>query len=71
MAQVKFRLDKETWKKIGKGALIALGGTAGTVILEYATKVNFGAWTPLVVSGISIVINACREYVKGEKKDAG
>ena len=64
--QVKYRFDKETLRKIGRGALIALAGTTGTVLLQYATNSNFGAYTPVVTAGISILVNIAREYVKGQ-----
>ncbi len=67
VAQIKYTFDTETLTKIWKGALIALGGVAGTYILEYAMKTDFGKWTPLVVAGIAIVINVAREFTKGEK----
>ena len=65
MAQQKFSFDVETIKKIGKGIAIALGGATGVYILQCITQADFGNWTPAIVAVISILINVCREYVKG------
>lgn len=67
LAQKKYSFDTDTLAKIGKGVLIALGGVTGTYIIESVTQIDFGKWTPLVVAGCSILINICREYVKGSK----
>ena len=68
LAQTKYSFDIETLKKIGKGVLIALGGVTGAYIIESVTQVDFGKWTPMIVAGCSILINVCREYVKGDSK---
>lgn len=67
MAQTKYKFDKETWKKIIRGVAIALSGPAGVALLDYV-GVSFGAYSPLVGAGLSILVNVCREYVKGEEQ---
>ncbi len=64
MAQIKYSLDKETLTKIGKGAAIALSGPVGVALIQYA-GVSFGSYSPLAAAVISILVNTCREYVKG------
>lgn len=65
--QKKFSFDKETWIKILKGAIIAATGTAGLYILEAAGKIDFGdSITPIVAAVIPVLVNAIREWMKGE-----
>lgn len=64
MRQKKNSFDKETLRKIGRGAAIALSGPLGVAMIDYA-GVSFGSYSPLVAAAISILVNACREYVKG------
>lgn len=65
MSQIAYKLDKETLGKIGRGALIAMGGALCTFLLEAIPGIDFGSATPLVVGISSIVINAVREWIKG------
>ncbi len=66
MNQKKNSLDKETFIHIVKGALIAGGGVALTYILQAISMMEFGEWTAIVVGICSILINAIREFIKGE-----
>lgn len=66
MKQEAFSFDKKTLKKIGKGALIAGGGAAIVAILQYVQGVDFGANSAIVGAVCSVLINALREYIKGE-----
>lgn len=63
--QTENSFDKETMKKIGKGALIAGGGAILTYCAENIGNIDFGVYTPLVVAILSIVINMVKEYRKG------
>ena len=65
--QVAFSFDKATLGKIGRGALIAGGGTAIIYILQVISSMDFGQFTPLAVAIASIGINVCKEYVAGKK----
>jgi hypothetical protein len=67
--QTKNCFDNETLKKIGKGAMIAIGGALLTYLVEHIADFNFGDAAPLVVVVASILINSLREYKKGV--DAG
>jgi len=66
MTQVKKKFCKTTVKKIAKGAGIAGGGVAVLYILQALTSVDFGSYTPLVTGVLAVLINAIREYVKGQ-----
>jgi hypothetical protein len=65
--QTAYKLDKVTLCKIGKGALIAMGGVLCTYLLEVIPGIDFGSLTPAIVGISSIVINAIREWIKGQK----
>ncbi len=56
-------LSKGDIKKIGKGLLIALTGAALTYITEQIPNVDFGVWTPAVVAGWSVIVNAVRQLL--------
>lgn len=64
--QKKFSFDKITVKKIGKGALISSTGAIGLYLLNFCSKLDVGIWTPVIASGIPILANMIREWVKGE-----
>jgi len=66
MAQIKRSFDIETLTKIGKGALIAMGGALCTYLLEALPNINLGDFTPVFVGVFSILINAMREWFKGQ-----
>ena len=53
------------WKKVGTGALIAIAGALLTYISEVITGINFGSWTPVVVTVWSVAANIARKYLTG------
>jgi hypothetical protein len=65
--QVAYAFDKASIIKIGKGAVIAGGAVAVLYILEVLTQLDFGSASPVVVGILSILINAIKEYIRGEK----
>jgi ABC-type antimicrobial peptide transport system permease subunit len=65
--QKAYSLDKASLIKIAKGAGIALGGALLVYIAEVLPQVNFGAYTGIFVAIASILINAGKEYIKGQK----
>ena len=65
--QQQYSFDKTTLIKIAKGAGIAVGGALLTYMAENLTQLNFGAFTAIVVAVMSILINAGKEYIKGQK----
>lgn len=64
--QVKNSFDPVTLKKIGKGALIAMGGALCVYLLDIIPGLDFGSATPAIVGVASIIINSIKEYLKGQ-----
>lgn len=60
----KMTMTKDNWLKVGKGALIAVGGALLTYAAQFISDTDFGQWTPVVVSLGGILINMGREYLK-------
>ncbi len=72
MESKKYSLNKEELGKVGRGALIAIGGALVTYSAEIVVQIDFGTWTPIIVSISSILINAARKYLAGyESVDGG
>lgn len=63
MESKKYELKTEDFKKIGTGALIALGGALLTFTAETIPNIDFGEYTPVVVALSSILINAGRKFL--------
>lgn len=62
----KNTFDKETLIHIGKGAAIAGGGAAMLYFLQAISQLSFGEWTAVVTAICAILINAVKEYLRGE-----
>ena len=60
-------LDKESMLKLAKGACLAGGAAFLTFALVEIAKMDFGAYTPMVVAMIGILLNAIKVFVQGEK----
>jgi len=60
-------MSKDDIISIIKGAGIAGVGAALTVLTQWATSTDFGAWTPLIVAGLSILANVVRKASTGGK----
>jgi len=57
-------IDKVGLKKLGKGSLIAGAGAILTYIANDFGILDFGSqWTPIVVAGLSIAVNALRKLL--------
>lgn len=52
---------KEKLIKVGKGAVIAAVGAALTYLSEAMLGWDYGEYTPVVVAGLSILVNAIRK----------
>jgi hypothetical protein len=63
--QIKNSFDKATLIKIGKGALISGGAALSVYVLEAVSAMDFGQATALIVAIAGILINAIKEYKKG------
>lgn len=62
----KYQFNKQDLIKIGKGALIALGGAILTYAASIVGNIDFGAATPIVVALAGILINAGRMFLAGK-----
>ncbi len=59
----RFALDKENLRKIGKGAAMALAGALLTYLADLLPQIDFGAWTPLVAAGFSVLANSAHKFL--------
>lgn len=62
----RYSLNKEDGKKIAKGAVIAILGAILTYASQTVSSTDFGTWTPLIVAGSSILINAGLKFTSGK-----
>lgn len=67
MESQKFQLNKQDMLKVGKGAVIAVSGAFLTYFLQVLPNIDFGSLTPLVVAGLSILVNFGLKFVSTEK----
>ena len=63
----KYKLDKKDLAKVGKGALIAIGGGAVVYGLNVLPLIEFGQYTPLVMVLIMPLLNIARKWFAGKK----
>lgn len=66
MESKKYHLNNEDLKSIGRGLVIAMFGAGLTYTSALVTQIDFGAWTPLVVTFWSVVVNAIRKLLEGK-----
>ena len=64
--QLRKQFDPETLKKVGKGALIAGGGAMAIYLLQWLTTLDLGQFTLVAGAIAGILINAIKEYFKGQ-----
>ena len=74
MEQKAWTLDKVTLKKIGKSALLVLGGTflsfLSTNMVQIFTAFNSPAEYQVYLAGFfTWAINAVQEYIKGKQNE--
>lgn len=62
----KWKLNKVDLKKVGKGALIAVGGALLTYLTELLPAVEWGSYTPIVVAVGGILVNVGWKVLKGQ-----
>jgi hypothetical protein len=53
--------------RVIRGAVIAGLGAGVVIALQEVGKIDFGAWTPVVVAGASILINAINVWLTSKK----
>ena len=64
--QKRYKFDKDTLVKIGKGAGIAGGAAVLTYLANNLGELDLGAYTGLVVAVLSILINIVKEWRRGK-----
>jgi hypothetical protein len=64
----RFWLDTEDWKKIGKGALLALAPAVVVFLGDLTSMVDFGASAPIIAAIASIGINFLRKWITDNTK---
>ncbi len=64
----KYTLDSIDWAKVGKGMLIALIGTLGTIAIQLASSIEWGMWSPVVGALLSVLTNILTKYFSGPVK---
>jgi hypothetical protein len=66
--QKRYSFDKETIIKIGKGALIALTGSAALGLLDYLGQLQIDnpAFAAFMVWIVPVATNTIKEWVKGK-----
>lgn len=60
-------LVTEDWKKVGKGAVIAVIGALLTYGTTFVTTYSFGNYTPLVVAVWSVLVNLGWKCIKSNQ----
>lgn len=68
---MNFNLSQENWLKVGKGVLIAMAGAGLTYMSEFASGVDFGMLTPVVVSAFSVAVNFLRKLKEENSVNVG
>ena len=64
----RFQLNKEDAYKLAKGGTIAMAGALLAYIARMAPLVDWGEqYTPLVVAGLSIIVNLFRKWLQGQR----
>lgn len=59
----RWELYREDLKKVGVGALVALGGALATYAETAIPGIDFGQWQVLVVAVNSVLVNLLRKWV--------
>jgi len=66
---MKLKINKENLKKVGKGALIAGAGAAITIVSDSALAFDYGEWSVVVATVLSILINLGRKVLAKESEE--
>jgi hypothetical protein len=56
-------LNKEDFKRIGLGAIVAVVGALMTYLSQVITTIDFGAYTPIVVAFWGVIANIVRKWL--------
>lgn len=58
-----FTFQGINWKRFAAGAGVVVAGALLTYVTNWLTGVNFGAYTPIIMSVWSIIANLVRKWV--------
>ena len=61
----KFTYNLLDLKKIGRGALYAMGGALITFLIQVVPGIDFGQYNLIIAPMISILLNAAQKYLAG------
>jgi len=64
-----FSLYREDWKKVGKGALIAVGGAILTYGTQILTNFDFKTYGPIITAVWSILANLGWKWIKNNQNN--
>jgi hypothetical protein len=64
----KGKLNRTDWRKIGIQGLMVCAGALGTWLIDASTAIDFGSYTPVAVTGLTIVANMLRKWGTGPGK---
>lgn len=62
-----WELSREDLRSVAVGAAVAMSGAGLTYASQWASSVDFGEWTPLVVAVLSVAANALRKWAAGTR----
>lgn len=60
---------KEKLISVGKGALVAAAGAALAYLMQWASGTDLGPYGPVVVAGLSVVVNLLRKLSETPKPE--
>lgn len=62
-ASPQYALNATDLFKAGRGLLVVLAGAALTYVVDLIPQIDFGVWTPMVVSVSSTLIELARRWL--------
>lgn len=66
MESKKYSFNKEDLRKIGIGALVAIGGALIPYLTEVLANFEFGKWAFIAAPLSAILLNTLRKWVSGQ-----
>lgn len=64
----RWTINSIDWKKIGVGALIAMGGALLTYVVEVFGNIDFGQFAVIVIPAFGILVNFLRKLISNYSK---
>ena len=63
-----FQFGSQDWKRIGKGALVAIAGALVIYIPQAVTEISWGAYAPFATAIAGILVNILRVWATDNTK---